>query len=73
MSAKSLLGAERKGFDAYILDNPLCPYHDIRKPSGKLSWSRAYINAWEHGYMKAANYFGDIAETNHKTWSVRWK
>lgn len=28
-----------------------CPYVDKRKPSGKLSWSRSFINAWTHGWQ----------------------
>lgn len=27
-----------------------CPYKDKRKPSGGLSWSRAFIRAWEDGF-----------------------
>ena len=30
-----------------------CPYQDKRKPSGKLSWSRAFINAWRDGFQYA--------------------
>jgi hypothetical protein len=30
-----------------------CPYEDKRKPSGKLSWSRAFINAWSDGLHDA--------------------
>ena len=32
-----------------------CPYQDKRKPSGKLSWSRAFIRAWEDGFQYATN------------------
>ena len=69
----SFLGAERKGFDAYVLDDRRCPYRDTRKPSGRLSWSRAYRNAWIMGYQKAAIYFGDINESNYLTWSVDYE
>lgn len=57
-----LLGAERKGFDAYILDvlPKDCPYRDKRIDSNKLTWSRGYINAWRLGYLKAAAYFDDF-------------
>ena len=27
-----------------------CPYPDYRQDSGKLTWSRAYRNAWARGY-----------------------
>lgn len=27
-----------------------CPYEDKRKPSGLLSWSRAFQNAWRDGW-----------------------
>lgn len=29
-----------------------CPYDDERKPSGKLSWSRAHIRAWQDGWRR---------------------
>ncbi len=45
--------AEEKGRQAARDNQPLdsCPYEDKRKPSGKLSWSRAYRNAWVHGWQ----------------------
>jgi hypothetical protein len=30
-----------------------CPYADHRKPSGRISWSRAFINAWMDGFRDA--------------------
>lgn len=27
-----------------------CPYEDKRKADGRLTWSRAYINAWRDGF-----------------------
>ena len=50
---KALLGAFRKGVLAHrsgqssIAD---CPYRDKRVNSGRLSWSRAFINAWRDGF-----------------------
>ena len=69
----SFLGAERKGFDAYVLDDRRCPYRDTRKASGRLTWSRAYRNAWIMGYIRAANYCGDTKENNYETWSVDYE
>lgn len=48
-------GAYRKGVSAYLAGTPLtdCPYIDHRKPSGSLSWSRAFINSWRDGWMDA--------------------
>lgn len=46
------LGVFKKGMQAFLDSVPrdACPYEDKRKPSGKLSWSRAYIRAWEDGW-----------------------
>jgi hypothetical protein len=51
-----MAGAFKKGMAAHqngqsIMD---CPYKDHRKPSGKLSWSRAFQNAWRDGWNWAA-------------------
>lgn len=48
-------GAFRKGWDACVSGEPrsACPYEDHRKPSGKLSWSRSFINSWRDGYSAA--------------------
>lgn len=45
-------GAYCKGYRAALADEPRssCPYEDHRKPSGMLSWSRAYIRAWQDGW-----------------------
>jgi len=57
MTAKRspLDGAYRKGLAANISGDPItsCPYEDKRKPSGKLSWSRAFQNAWRDGWQHA--------------------
>lgn len=52
----ALRGAYRKGQRARADGVPLdaCPYEDKRKPSGRLSWSRAFIRAWEDGWRDGA-------------------
>lgn len=52
MKRTSFDGAEEKGRQAARDGKPIeeCPYKDIRKPSGKLSWSRGYRNAWRIGW-----------------------
>lgn len=49
---RALLGAIRKGIAAREAGLPetACPYTDKRKTSGRLSWSRAFRNAWHDGY-----------------------
>lgn len=48
-------GAFEKGKKAAIAGMTLddCPYDDKRKPSGKLSWSRAFQSAWVDGFRAA--------------------
>lgn len=48
-------GAYLKGWRAFVAGEPrgACPYVDIRKPSGRLSWSRSFIRAWEDGWDDA--------------------
>ncbi len=41
---KGRLAAQNGGSEAD------CPYPDYRQKSGKLTWSRAYRNAWTNGY-----------------------
>ncbi len=45
-------GAYRKGQRAAIdgLPPSACPYVDKRKSSGRLSWSRSFIRAWQDGH-----------------------
>ena len=52
---RAMRGAYLKGLHARLNDQPItdCPYRDIRKPSGKLSWSRAFQNAWRDGWEDA--------------------
>lgn len=49
-------GAYLKGAKAQQAGDPIssCPYNDYRKPSGKLSWSRSFITAWQDGWRDAA-------------------
>lgn len=51
----ALDGAYRKGIHARLNDEPItaCPYEDKRKWNGKLSWSRAFQNAWRDGWQHA--------------------
>ena len=48
-------GAYKKGVAAHARGEPgeACPYLDKRKPSGRLSWSRSFILAWEAGWVDA--------------------
>ncbi len=53
---RSHRGAFLKGVKARHAGEPqdACPYEDHRKPSGLLSWSRAYIRAWHDGWRAAS-------------------
>lgn len=55
---RAMRGAYRKGVQSFIEGGKLfnCPYEDIRKPSGRLSWSRAFIACWQDGFKDAARY-----------------
>lgn len=46
------LPAYKKGYKARKegLSRTACPYEDHRKPSGKVSWSRAWRNTWLQGW-----------------------
>lgn len=48
----AMRGAYLKGAAAFAAGKEIsdCPYKDKRKPSGGLSWSRAFIRAWEDGF-----------------------
>lgn len=52
---RAMRGAYLKGVHARLAGKSLatCPYEDHRKPSGRLSWSRAFINAWCDGWRAA--------------------
>lgn len=51
----AMRGAFLKGAAAHMggEDIGACPYADKRKPSGRLSWSRAFQNAWRDGWEYA--------------------
>lgn len=55
---RAMRGTYRKGIEAFIAGKTLadCPYEDIRKPSGRLSWSRAFIICWHDGFKDAEKY-----------------
>lgn len=49
---RALRGAYTKGWThaqagGSALD---CPYHDKRKRGGQVTWSRAYLKAWQDGF-----------------------
>ncbi len=52
MANRALEGAEQKGREARDRGEPrtACPYPDHRKDSGRLTFSRAFRNAWHHGW-----------------------
>lgn len=54
----AMRGAYLKGRTAFTDGNAIetCPYKDKRKLSGGLSWSRAFIRAWEDGYRDAERF-----------------
>lgn len=45
-----------RGMSAHVNGDAIgaCPYPDKRTPSGRLSWSRAYRNAWRDGWTAAS-------------------
>lgn len=49
----ALRGAYMKGRQAHLDGKTIdaCPYEDKRKPSGRISWSRAFISAWRDGFL----------------------
>lgn len=53
---RALAGAFRKGMAAHQNGQSIrcCPYADNRKNDGRLSWSRAFRNAWFDGWHWAA-------------------
>lgn len=52
---RALQGAFRKGYLAFGAGEPMarCPYADRRKWDGRLTWSRAFITAWQDGWSFA--------------------
>lgn len=59
----AMRGAFNKGVRAQLDGAPFeAPYADRRKESGRLTWSRAFIRAWEEGYEWAARRPGPARE-----------
>lgn len=54
----AMRGAYLKGRRAWAegLRIEACPYRDKRKDCGRLTWSRAFIRAWEDGFNDGARY-----------------
>ncbi len=52
--ARRMTTGRRKGAQAARdgLTEADCPYEDHRKPNGRLSWSRAWRNAWLFGFRE---------------------
>jgi len=40
-----------------------CPYRDKRNDTGRLTWSRAFISAWEDGHRDAIQHIRNVAES----------
>lgn len=53
--SRALWAARMKGLDAALAGEPItaCPYEDKRKPDGRLTFSRAFRNAWRDGWLEA--------------------
>jgi ribosome modulation factor len=51
----AMRGAYKMGYSAKVAGTPktACPYADNRKPSGGLTWSRAFRACWFDGYYDA--------------------
>jgi hypothetical protein len=49
---RSLAGAFWKGHVAAVQGRGECPYSDLRGKRGKVTWSRAYRNAWMAGHAR---------------------
>jgi hypothetical protein len=54
----AMRGAYAKGASAAHAGAPVtaCPYEDKRKPSGSLTWSRAFMAAWRDGHADAVEF-----------------
>lgn len=61
---KALQGAFRRGMRAHLAGLPFsaCPYYDRRKADGRLTWSRAFVAAWEDGHRWAERQAGGDPE-----------
>lgn len=63
---KAWIGAWKKGIEARKAGFPIeaCPYADKRKWNGKLTWSRAFIRAWEDGWSGRTVTGGVVPDEN---------
>lgn len=54
----AMRGAFLKGRAAFIegLGQEACPYQDLRKHDGRLTWSRAFERAWIDGWIDQKNF-----------------
>jgi ribosome modulation factor len=61
----AMRGAYLKGAKAAHAgqDKNACPYRDKRNNSGRLTWSRAFILAWEDGHQDAIQHIRNVAES----------
>jgi ribosome modulation factor len=62
----ALEGAYRKGLVAALegASRDACPYRDVRKWDGRLTWSRAFRTAWFDGWAHATNNRADALVTS---------
>ena len=67
MRNKAFLAAMRKGYLAAFDGKPLnaCPYFDHRTLNGSVTFSRAFIHAWEEGWHMAK---ADMARGDYDGW-----
>ena len=49
---RAMRGSYRKGYESGLMGFPTssCPYKDVRKWDGRLTWSRAFNCAWHDGW-----------------------
>lgn len=65
----AMRGAYRKGFMAALSGSEIdtCPYLDRRKQNGRLTWSRAFVRAWEDGWAEGRKRFVITQYYNEKS------
>ena len=65
----ALAGAYRKGWRAWVDGHGLgdCPYRDRRKANGKVTFSRAFRNAWHKGWSDRAAGISVSADPDRQT------
>jgi ribosome modulation factor len=75
----ALRGAYKKGYAAGVSgrDETTCPYGDIRKANGRLTWSRGFRAAWKDGWAEGRKYriitayYKDRAESGQSPLTAR--